>query len=123
MMTEETRNMNRSNDRLDERIARHWQRDTATDEAVAANVLKALNAPLPRQRHSLFDRWPSLLLNRDFAPAWPRLAALACIALFGCVVGLAAPTMQRSALASVRIADADGSALAFDTEPMTGARP
>jgi hypothetical protein len=31
--------------------------------------------------------------------------------------------MQRSALASVRIADADGSALAFDTEPMTGARP
>lgn len=119
--------MNRSNDRLDERIvrhlARHWQRDTAADEAVAANVLKALNAPLPRQRHSLFDRWPSLLLTRDFAPAWPRLAALACIALFGCVVGLAAPTMQRSALASVRIADADGSALAFDTEPMTGARP
>jgi hypothetical protein len=115
--------MNRNDDRLDERIARYWQRGRTADEAVAAKVLASLNAPLPRQRHSLFDRWPSLLLNRDYAPAWPRVAALACIALFGCVVGLAAPTMQRSALASVRIADADGSALAFDTEPLTGARP
>lgn len=115
--------MNRSDDRLGELIARHWQRDASADETVAANVVKALNAPLPRQHHSLFDRWPSLLLNRDYAPAWPRLAALACIALFGCVVGLAAPTMHRSALASVRIADADGSALAFDTEPVTGVRP
>jgi hypothetical protein len=119
--------MNRSDHRLDELIvrhlARHWQRDTAADETVAANVLKALDAPLPRQRHSLFDHWPSLLLNRDYAPAWPRLAALAFVALFGCVVGLAAPNVQRSAIASVRIADADGSALAFDTEPLTGARP
>lgn len=115
--------MNRSDDRLDELIARHWQRASAADEAVAANVLRALNAPLPRQHHSLFDRWPSLLLNRDYAPAWPRVAALACVALFGCMVGLAAPTFQHTALASVRVADADGSALAFDTEPLTGARP
>lgn len=115
--------MNRSHDRLDELIAHHWQRGAIADEAVAANVLKALQAPLPRQHHSLFDRWPSLLLDRDYTPAWPRLAALAGIALIGCMVGLAAPTMQRSALASVRIADADGSALAFDSEPLTGARP
>jgi hypothetical protein len=122
MMTEEIRNMNRSDDRLDEIIARHWRRDGA-DEAVAANVLKALHAPLPRQRHSLFDRWPSLLLNRDYAPAWPRLAALACVALFGCMVGLAAPTFQRTALASVRVAEVDSSAFVFDAEPLTGARP
>jgi hypothetical protein len=80
MTIEETRNMNRSDDRLDELIARHWQRDSAADEAVAANVLKALNAPLPRQRHSLFDRWPSLLLNRDYAPAWRRSPASRCSA-------------------------------------------
>lgn len=115
--------MNRSDHRLDELIVRHWQRGSAADETAATNALTMLNAPLPRQRHSLFDHWPSLLLNRDYAPAWPRLAALAFVALFGCVVGLAAPNVQRSAIASVRIADADGSALAFDTEPLTGARP
>ncbi len=115
--------MNRSDDRLDERIARHWQRDSAADEAAAARALQALNAALPRQRHSLFDHWPSLLLTRDYAPAWPRLAALACVALFGCLVGLTAPTMQRSAIASVRVADVDIGALAFDSELLTGARP
>ena len=73
MKTEETRNMNR----IDEVIARHMHRNDAADEAAAARVLKNLGSPLPRQKHSLFDRWPSLFLTRDYAPAWSRLAATA----------------------------------------------
>lgn len=115
--------MNRSDDRIDEVIARHLHQGEALDETVAARALKALEAPLPRQRHSLFDHWPSLFLNREYAPAWPRLAALACVALFGCMVGLVTPSLQRSAVASVRIADVDAASLAFDAEPITGARP
>ena len=44
--------MNRGDHRLDELIVRHWQRDSAADETAATNALKALHAPLPRQRHS-----------------------------------------------------------------------
>lgn len=108
--------------RFDEVIARHYE-NGAEDQASASRVLASLNAPLPKQRHSLFDRWPSLLLNTDFAPAWPRVAALACVAAFGCMVGLAAPSVQKSSAATVRIAELDGASLAFDPEPVIGARP
>ncbi len=115
--------MNRIDDRIGEAVARHLHRDDAADEVIAGRVLKSLRAPLPRQRHSLFDHWPSLFLTRDYAPAWPRLAALACVALFGCMVGLVTPSLQRSAVAQVRVADLDAASLAFDSEPITGARP
>jgi hypothetical protein len=107
----------------EEVIARHLHRDDATDEAIGARALEKLAGPLPRQRHSIFEHLPSLLLNRDFAPAWPRLAALASIALVGCMVGLAAPSLPRSAAAQVQIAEIDGGALALDSEPVTGVRP
>jgi hypothetical protein len=124
MKNEENRNMNRTSDLLDEIIARQMHKNDAADEAVAARVLKNLGGPLPRQRHSLFDRWPSLLLTRDYAPAWPRLAVLACVALFGCMVGLATPNLSvTKSNAMVRIAEADGGSLVFDSEPITGVRP
>jgi hypothetical protein len=64
------------------------------------------------------------LLTLDYAPAWPRLAALACVAAFGCMVGLAAPNAGvRKPNATVRIAEVDGSSLVFDSEPITGVRP
>ncbi len=110
--------------RIDEIIARHMHRGDAADEAAAAHVLKSISGPLPRQRHSLFDHWPSLLLTRDFAPAWPRLAALGCVALFGCMVGFVTPNLSvRKSSAMVRIAEVDGSSLVFDSDPITGVRP
>lgn len=115
--------MNRTSEPMDEVISRHMHEGGASDEAAANRVMNALHGPLPRQRHSLFDHWPSLLLNTDFAPAWPRLAALACVAAFGCMVGLAAPSVQKSAAATIRIAEIDGSSLAFDPEPVIGVRP
>ena len=109
--------------RIDEVISRHMHEGNKADEAAANRLLKTLHGPLPRQRHSLFDHWPSLLLNRDYAPAWPRLAALACVAMFGCMVGLAAPSVQKSNAATIRIAEVDGASLAFDPEPVIGVRP
>jgi hypothetical protein len=117
--------MNRTSDLLDEAVSRHLHAGDALDEAAAKRVIGALHGPLPHQRHSLFDHWPSLLLTRDFAPAWPRLAALACVAMFGCMVGLVTPNIgvRKSNAMTVRIADLDGGSLVFDSEPITGARP
>src|SRR5690349_3246667 len=110
--------------RIDEVIARHMHKDDAADQAVAERVLKNLGRPLPRQCHSLFDHWPSLFLTRDYAPAWSRLAALACVAMFGCMVGFVTPNLSvRKSNAMVRIAEDDGGSLVFDSEPITGVRP
>jgi hypothetical protein len=120
MRIEETRNMNR----IDEVISRNMHRDGEADALAAARVLRSLEGALPRQRHSWFDRLPSLLLTRDYAPAWPRLAALACVAMFGCMVGFVTPNMSvTKSNAMVRIAEVDGSALVFDSDPVTGVRP
>ena len=54
----------------------------------AARVTAALAArPLPPQRRRWLA-WPVELLDFDFAPAWPRVAALACVGLIGFMVGL-----------------------------------
>src|SRR6185312_8283030 len=108
---------------IDEAISRHMHEGKAADEAAANRVMSALNSPLPRQRHSLFDHWPSLLLNRDYAPAWPRRAALTCVAVFGCMVGLAEPSVNKSTAATIRIAEIDGASLAFAPDPVIGLRP
>ena len=66
-----------SKDRVDEALTRHFARD-AGDATSAARVLAKLGGPLPRQKHA--TRWPQILLDWQFAPAWPRMAALACCA-------------------------------------------
>src|SRR5262245_42722954 len=115
-------------DRIDRILVEHLQAD-ATDEKSAARVLAALAAkPLPEQPRSWLRHWPSALLNADFAPAWPRLAALASIALVGCTVGFFGPgtgTFQRTGLviALVQNSDPGVSGLVFEPEPLTGARP
>lgn len=112
--------------RFDEIIARHLHEEAASDGAAADRVLAALEAPLPAQRHSMFEHWPSVLLNLDFAPAWPRLAALACVMLVGCMVGLFGPgtqIIQRSSAATMVIASTGTGALTFEPDPLTGVRP
>lgn len=111
--------------RLDDIITRHLHDGPASDKAAAGRVLAALAAPLPAQRHPAFKHWPSVLLNRDFVPAWPRLAALACVTLIGCMAGLFGPGAQmieRPGAAMV-IASADAGALTFEPDPLTGVRP
>ena len=114
-------------DRIDQAITRHLQPEP-TDQRSAERVLAKLAAqPLPEQRRPWLH-WPTALLDTDFAPAWPRLAALAAIALIGCTVGFFGPgtgTFQRSGLviALVQSGDIGVSGLVFEPEPLTGARP
>ena len=65
-------------------------RDASADaDASAARVIAALETRrLPAQRRRLVLAWPSALLGWDFAPAWPRVAALAFVAALGFFVGL-----------------------------------
>jgi len=42
---------------------------------------------LPPQRRRWLS-WPVELLDFDFAPAWPRVAALACVGALGFMIGL-----------------------------------
>lgn len=77
---------------LDLRLRRHFEDMTADDGAgdeTADRILGRLAArPLPpQQRSKLAGWWPSALLTNDFAPAWPRLAALAAVAALGFALG------------------------------------
>jgi len=78
-----------NDDRLDGILHAALKRDaeiSRADEAAAARVMARLNV-LPRQKVA-FWRLPGVLLNWDFAPAWPRVAALASCAVIGFAIGL-----------------------------------
>ena len=78
-------NNDESDEFLEAALKRHM-RAMPDDEAVE-RVLKRLSAPLPRQKLSLW-RLPGVLLDWQFAPAWPRVAALASCAVLGFAIGL-----------------------------------
>jgi hypothetical protein len=103
-------------------------RDTPA-QADATGVLRALaTRPLPPQRRRfLWRRWPSELLTLDFAPAWPRLAALAGVAALGFVIGLidfgpmaVGPNSEEPV--SI-VADNDLGAVVFAPDPLPEAHP
>jgi anti-sigma factor RsiW len=108
---------------LDALIARE-----APASADATSVLRALTArPLPPQsRHFLWRRWPSELLTLDFAPAWPRLAALAGVAALGFIIGLidiGPMTISTSGDEPSIVADNDLGAVVFAPDPLPEAHP
>jgi hypothetical protein len=72
---------------LDAMLAR-FSAMSPEDERSAARVMGRLNGPLPRQKQP-FWRVPAALLDWQFAPAWPRVAALAGCMLVGFTVGVA----------------------------------
>ena len=92
------------------------------DDAAVARVLRKLNLPLPRQKVPLW-RLPAVLLDWQFAPAWPRVAALACSAVLGFYVGIAGLDLPFDQLDQTSISSADAGFFVFDPEPLTGARP
>lgn len=110
-------------DPFDELLTRHLRREERGAEASVARVLAALAAkPLPRQHGRPGNRWPNILLDWDFTPAWPRVAALAGCAALGFAIGLAGLDARFDAGART-VAAADLSALVFEPEPLTGLRP
>lgn len=110
-----------SNDRIDETLSRHFARDR-DDALAAARVMTRLAQPLPRQKTGLFGVLPGVLLDWQFAPAWPRVAALAACAALGFFIGLAGMDGQIDD-ASAQMTTSSPLASVFDPEPLTGARP
>jgi hypothetical protein len=112
--------------RFEDLLARALKRPAQTpeaDEAAAGRVLARLGT-MPRQKPPLW-RWPAVLLDWEFAPAWPRVAALAgCLAL-GFVIGIAGVDRRLDRLdASAAAANgADLGLIVYGPEPFTGARP
>ena len=112
-----------SDDFLEAALKRQIQARPADDAAVE-RVLKRLAGPLPRQNMPLW-RLPGVLLDWQFAPAWPRVAALACCAAIGFVIGIAGVDRRFDGGGSpVTIAsNADIGSIVFEPEALTGARP
>jgi anti-sigma-K factor RskA len=96
----------------------------AADVGGAARIVQRLESRLPPQERS-FAWWPAALTDWNFAPAWPRVAALACAAVLGVTVGLSSLGMRLAAdLDLVRVASSDDtSGNAFDVDSVTGLRP
>jgi hypothetical protein len=93
------------------------------DEAAVDRVLKRLSGPLPRQKQP-FWRLPGVLLDWQFAPAWPRMAALACCAALGFVIGIAGLDRPLDRLdGSFTIANRDIGSIVSEPDMLTGERP
>lgn len=110
-------------DRFLETALKRRVKTEQADEAAAARVLKRLAGPLPRQKKALW-RLPGVLLDWQFTPAWPRVAALACCAGIGFAIGIVGLDRPFDRLdASFSVASRDFSAIVSEAEPLTGARP
>lgn len=97
-------------------------RATPADEAAAARILARLSGPLPRQWRP-FWRLPEVLLDWQFAPAWPRMAALAgCLAL-GFAIGITGLDRPLDHTDGTAAGNGDLSSAVFAPDPLTGARP
>lgn len=105
---------------LDAALTRFAQ-PTAEDETSAARVLTRLAGGLPHQDRA-FWRWPAVLLDWQFAPAWPRLAALACCAVIGFGIGIAGLDRPFDRVGAT-VANPDIASIVFEPEAISGARP
>jgi len=93
------------------------------DEAAVERVLKRLSGPLPRQKQP-FWRLPSVLLNWEFSPAWPRMAALACCAAIGFGIGIAGLDRPFDRLgATYGVGSYDLGSIVSEPDSLTGERP
>ena len=93
------------------------------DDAAANRILARIES-LPPQKRGL-AWWPFVLTDWDFAPAWPRLAALAGAAVLGISIGLSNFATRIAAdLDLVRVASTeDAGTNVFDVDSVTGLRP
>jgi hypothetical protein len=111
--------------RMDDLLAGHLGAAERDADSAGARVLAALARPLPPQKRRLWNYLPSVLLNAEFAPAWPRVAALAGCAVLGFVVGITGidRRLERPRVQLAQSSASDISSLASEPEPLTGLRP
>jgi anti-sigma-K factor RskA len=105
---------------LDAALVRHNEA-VGPDTAALARITARLNGPLPPQKRP-FWRLPTVLLDWQFAPAWPRMAALACCAVLGFAIGITGLD-RRIDDQSVTASSTDLSITVFEPEPFPGVRP
>ena len=113
--------------KLDALIARHCQHAGEALDARATRVLARLEALPPQRRGFLARLLPAVLLEFDFAPAWPRFAALVGVAALGFAVGLsdagvALTKKSASAITGTTSPDADLSLMLFEPDPLSALR-
>ncbi len=112
-----------NNDEFDKFLAtalRRRAKALQTDEAAIDRVHKRLAGPLPHQ-HAPLWRWPTVLLDWQFALAWPRMAALAACLALGFGIGISG--LDRNVIISAGANNLDFGALVFEPETLTGGRP
>jgi hypothetical protein len=114
------------NEQFETLLSRALKRQPETPEADAATaerVLKRLSGPLPRQKMS-FWRMPAVLLDWQFAPAWPRVAALACCAILGFMFGIAGLDRSTDLRGAPFVISNSGDigSIVFEPDALTGAR-
>ena len=100
-----------TDDRALEAALRRVMSDRPAGDSAAERVAQRLEAgSLPPQKRAL-AWWPSALMDWNFAPAWPRVAALAGAAVLGITIGLSGLGTRIAAdLDLVRVATADDTA-------------
>jgi hypothetical protein len=88
-------------------------------------VLARLSRPLPRQKVPFWRlSLPAVLLDWQFAPAWPRMAALGACAVVGFAIGISGVDRHIDRFDSpFAVASRDLGAVVFEPEALTGARP
>jgi hypothetical protein len=98
--------------------------DPEADRAAAEHILHRLSGPLPKQK-APYWRLPDVLLDWQFAQAWSRVAALACCAVLGFMVGIAGLDRGDDLRGApfVIANSGDIGSVVFEPEPLTGARP
>ncbi|MGH6664222.1 MAG: hypothetical protein ACREB2_04890 [Pseudolabrys sp.] len=108
---------------LDATLKRHGKMPPS-DHAAVERVLQRLNGPLPQQKMPWWQL-PNVLLDWQFAPAWPRVAALAGFAALGFVIGITGLDRRvEPADAGFTVASSsDLGSIVFEPEALTGARP
>ena len=112
-------------EKLLESALKRDRRTPPADEAAVERVMKRLSGPLPRQKQPLW-RLPAVLLDWQFAPAWPRMAALACCAVAGFAIGLAGIDrhFEGPGAPSTFVLGGGGiGTVTFEPDAFTGARP
>src|SRR5689334_24975380 len=112
-----------NNEQFENFLKTALKRSAGSDDSVE-RVLRRLSGPLPRQKQPLW-RLPAVFLNWQFAPAWPRMAALACCAALGFYVGIAGldRRFDDPTAAPAFVGGGGIGSITFEPEAFTGARP
>jgi hypothetical protein len=106
---------------LDVALKRHADA-TQDTEAAAARVMMRLGGALPRQKRPLW-RLPAVLLDWQFLPAWPRLAALGACAALGFAIGLSGADRHIGHYDRTSATGYGLSSAMSEPEELTGAQP